>query len=129
VKMRATAWIRELLLRELMLEWIEQELRTAPSWTRGILASLQRKVADERVKVRRELHRHAIFVVGMEWRPWDVLVQYKVQGKLKQMPYMLAMLQAEAEGRLRQIGVSGQEAQSFPPGRQGLKPSDPTHEE
>jgi hypothetical protein len=54
-------------------------------------------------KKYRQLHRNAIFIVEKEWRQWDVLVEYKEEGLIKEVPYMLPMLEAEAVERLEHI--------------------------
>jgi hypothetical protein len=100
---RATELIRELLLRELMLKKIEQEMKASQSWTRGVFETLQKWISDELIQVRRQLHRNAIFIMEKEWRNWDVMVEYKEEGKIKQVPYMVPMLEAEAIGRLEHI--------------------------
>ena len=99
-KVRATDLIRELLLRELMLKMIEQEMKTSQSWTHGIFESMQERISEEMVTVRRQLHSSAIFIMKKDWRQWDVMVEYKEKGRIKQAPYMLPMLEAEAVARL-----------------------------
>jgi hypothetical protein len=102
-KVRATALIRELLLRELMLKLIEREMKASQSWTRGVFETLQKRISDEMVTVRRQLHSNAIFIVEKQWRNWDVVVEFKEKGLIKEVPYMLPMLEAEAIGMLEHI--------------------------
>jgi hypothetical protein len=107
MEVRATALIHELLLRELMLKMIEREMNASQSWTRAVFETLQKRISDELVQVRRQLHINAIFIMKKEWRKWDVMVEFKEEGRIKKLPYMLPMLEAEAVGRLEHILESG----------------------
>jgi hypothetical protein len=103
MEVRATELIRELLLRELMLKMIEREMKSSQPWTHGIFESLKERISEEMVTVRRQLHGSAIFIMKKEWRQWDVMVEYKEEGRIKKVPYMLPMLEAEAVGRLENM--------------------------
>ncbi|WP_282200282.1 hypothetical protein [Collibacillus ludicampi] len=102
-KARATALIRELLLRELMLKLIEREIKASQSWASSMFETLHKRISEEMVTVRRQLHSNAIFIIEKEWRNWDVVVKFKEKGLIKEVPYMLPMLEAEAIGMLEHI--------------------------
>jgi hypothetical protein len=38
-----------------------------------------------------------------EWRQWDVKVEFKEKGYIKQAPYIIPMLEAEEAGRLEHM--------------------------
>jgi hypothetical protein len=71
--------------------------------TRVIFENLKERISDELVNVRRQLHSNAIFIMKKEWRKWDVMVEFKEEGRIKKLPYMLPMLEAEAVGRLEHM--------------------------
>jgi hypothetical protein len=102
-EIRATALIRELLLRTLMLKKIAQEKQNCSYWACGVFQTLKEVVANEFVAVRRQLMSNRIFLVDQTWRKTDVLVKYKEKDQLKQVAYTMPMLEAEAVGRLEHI--------------------------
>jgi hypothetical protein len=86
-----------------MLKMIEREIKSSQSWARGIFEAMHNRISEELVTVRRQLHGSAIFIMKKEWRQWDVMVEYKEEGRIKKVPYMLPMLEAEAVGRLENM--------------------------
>jgi hypothetical protein len=102
-EIRATALIRELLLRTLMLKKIAQEKQNCSYWACGVFQTLQEMVANEFVAVRRQLMSNRIFLVDQEWKKFVVLVKYKENDLLKQVAYTMPMLEADAVKRLENI--------------------------
>ncbi|GIM44493.1 hypothetical protein DNHGIG_00420 [Collibacillus ludicampi] len=95
--------IRQLLIRELMLKHIERELQSSQSWTKGVFESLQKRVSDELIQVRRQMHRSGTFIMEKQWKKQDVFIQFKWNNKVFEVPYTLPMLEAEALGRLEHM--------------------------
>ncbi|MFC4768753.1 hypothetical protein [Effusibacillus consociatus] len=108
--MRATELMREKLLRTIMLRWIledakeiKQTLPRGEMWTKGLLQPLHEKLTNEMVEIKRALNSNAFFIVEEEWRPLDVYIKYKENGYEREVVFMMAMLEAEAQGRLEHM--------------------------
>lgn len=97
-----TEMIRELLLRKIMLDMILKESKQA-TWSKKMLEKMYEQIFSEMMRIRRDLHGNAIFIIKEEWRGVDVFVQYKHNGLIKDAEYMMEMLKAEARGRLEKM--------------------------
>lgn len=102
-KIRATAVMRELFLRKLMLKWIDEETaKVTDIWQSGVFQPLRDRLQAELVEYKRTLQSNAVFIMTEEWTEMDVNVKFKENGQIKDRQFFMPPLIAEAEGRIEQ---------------------------
>lgn len=100
-RLRTEAVMREMLLRQLIIKWIERDKETLPKmWRSRLFGPFQMRLEKDLVEIRRELRTNAVFVMSEEWNEMDVKIKYKDNGAVKNACYLLPMLSAEAQGKV-----------------------------
>ncbi|GAX91965.1 hypothetical protein [Effusibacillus lacus] len=111
IEFRATALLREMFLRSIMMECIRLDAKDIKQlssgrgdvWIQGLFEPLHKKLTDELIEIKRTLRRNAVFIVEEEWREFDIFVKYKENNIIKEAIFPMPMLAAEVQGRLKHI--------------------------
>jgi hypothetical protein len=107
----ATGMIREVLLRSIMLKWIERDiegvkkLKDSHIWVEGMYEPLHRAILSEMNGIKRTMMSKAIFVTKQRIDKHDntIYIEFKDQGYEHSASYPLATLYPEVKAMIKNI--------------------------